>query len=479
MDLKWKWHGAVMAACCAALGAPAGAAPSAPDYAQLARDVFRQLVEIDTTQAKGTTVAANAMAQRFRDAGFPDSDIHVLGANASKQNLVVRLHGTGRARPILLMGHLDVVDAARRDWDTDPFRFVTRDGFYYGRGTQDMKDGDAIYVTTLIHLKQQGYRGDRDLILALTADEEAGDANGIDWLFKHQRPLVDAEFALNHDGPGVMTRDGRPVFLQLEASEKTYADFELTVLNPGGHSSEPAPVNAIYQLSAALGRLSRAQFPFELNDATRAYFEWDAKQQGGEQAADIRAMLATPPDPAAIARVSRQTKDNALVHTTCVATRFNAGEANNALPTRAQAIVNCRILPGHEPEQVRQELIRILAEPALVVKYVNDFGVVLDDATSKHATLAAPLRPDVMRAAQQAAARFWPGMPVIPMMEIGSSDAVFANEAGLPVYQLSGDAVDRDDNRMHGRNERIGIAEFDRAVQFYYQFMSGLTARAK
>jgi acetylornithine deacetylase/succinyl-diaminopimelate desuccinylase-like protein len=238
---------------------------------QFSHDVFKQLVEINTTDSVGNvTTAAEAMAQRFRDAGFPESDMHVFGPNDRKKNLVVRLHGSGKHRPVLLIGHLDVVEARREDWTTDPFQFVEKDGYYYGRGTQDMKDGDAIMVTTLIRFKKERYVPDRDIILALTADEEGGRSNGIDWLIKNHRDLIDAEFVFNHDGGGVMAEHGKALIMEVDASEKIYADFQLTVTNPGGHSSIPVPDNAIYHLADGLGRLERYQFPFELNDVTRA-----------------------------------------------------------------------------------------------------------------------------------------------------------------------------------------------------------------
>jgi acetylornithine deacetylase/succinyl-diaminopimelate desuccinylase-like protein len=273
---------------------------------QLAHDIFKQLVEINTTDSVGNvTTAAEAMAQRFRDAGFPESDMQILGPNDRKKNLVVRLHGTGKHKPILLIGHLDVVEARREDWTTDPFQFVEKDGYYYGRGTQDMKDGDAISVATFIRLKQEGYKPDRDIILALTADEEGGKSNGVSWLLKNHRDLIDAEFALHQDGEnGVVTENGKPVMVEVDATEKLYADYQLTVTNRGGHSSLPVPDNAIYQLVDGLARLERSPFPFELNNVTRAYFELMAASEKGQRAEDRKAILRNPPDEAAIARLS-------------------------------------------------------------------------------------------------------------------------------------------------------------------------------
>ena len=320
------------------------------------------------------TTAAEAMAQRFRDAGFPDSDMQIMGPNDRKKNLVVRLHGSGKHKPVLLIGHLDVVEARREDWTTDPFQFVEKDGYYYGRGTQDMKDGDAIMVTTLIRFKKEGFVPDRDIILALTADEEGGTSNGVDWLIKNHRELIDAEFVLNHDGGGILSEQGKPQFMTVDASEKLYSDYQLTVTNPGGHSSLPRPDNAIYHLADGLARLEHYQFPFELTNITRAYYERMAKITTGERAADMRAILKTPPDMAAVARLSKDPIDNSIMHTTCVATRLNAGHANNALPQMAQANVNCRIIPGHPPEEIRQELEKVVADPKISVKDMGAIG---------------------------------------------------------------------------------------------------------
>ncbi len=244
-----------------------------PQTKQLSRDIFQQLIEINTTDSVGsTTVAANAMAQRLLDAGFAKEDVLVLGPNDRKGNLVARIHGTGRAKPILFIGHLDVVEALRSDWTTDPFQFVEKDGYFYGRGTQDMKESDAILVTTFIRLKKEGYQPDRDLILALTADEEGGKSNGVDWLLKNHRDLIDAAFVLNSDSGGVDLEHGKPISFNVEATEKLYGDYQLTATNPGGHSSLPVPDNAIYHIADALTRLQAYTFPFELNPVTRAYF---------------------------------------------------------------------------------------------------------------------------------------------------------------------------------------------------------------
>jgi acetylornithine deacetylase/succinyl-diaminopimelate desuccinylase-like protein len=444
---------------------------------QLAHDIFKQLVEINTTDSVGsTTAAAEAMAKRLLDAGFPASDVVVLGPNPRKGNLVARLHGTGAHPPVLLIGHLDVVEALRSDWTTDPFQFVEKDGYYYGRGTQDMKSDDAIWVTEFIRLKREGYKPDRDLILALTADEEGGKYNGINWLIQNQRSLIDAEFVLNSDGGGVDTDDAKPVIVSMDASEKLYADFQLTVTNPGGHSSLPLPDNAIYRLADALVRLEHYRFPMELNEVTRAYFERMASVESGQEAADMRAVVRSSPDPAVVARLSEDPLQNATLRTTCVATRLDAGHANNALPQTARANVNCRILPGHTREEIRQDLTRILADPEIEIRYVDDSGRVLDSAPGTQALPPVRLRPDVMNALEKVAGEMWPGTPVIPTMATGASDGVYTNAAGMPTFGISGIAIDMNDVRAHGRDERVRVESFYQGVDFYYRYLKALTS---
>jgi len=456
---------------------PASEAQIDDDTRKLSHDIFKQLVEINSTDSVGSvTAASEAMAQRFRDADFAADDIQILGPEDRKKNLVVRLHGTGKHKPVLLMGHLDVVEAHREDWTTDPFTFVEKDGFYYGRGTQDMKSGDAIMVTTLIRFKREGYRPDRDIILALTADEEGGKSNGVDWLLKNHRDLIEAGFVLNHDGGGIVEEHGKPILMAVTATEKLYADFELSVTNPGGHSSLPRPDNAIYALTDALERLQHYQFPFELNEVTRAGYERMATVETPERAADMKGILRNPPDAAAIARLSQDPIDNATTHTTCVATRLSAGHANNALPQRAEATVNCRILPGHSAEEVRRELIKVISDPKVIVRYVDDFGNVLDSAPDQKSLPPPPLERDVFAPLEKTTAEMWPGTPVIPIMSTGASDGFYTMRAGLVTYMISGIAIDRDDIRAHGRDERLGVASYYKGVDFYYRYLKALTS---
>jgi acetylornithine deacetylase/succinyl-diaminopimelate desuccinylase-like protein len=440
---------------------------------QLSHDVFKQLIEINTTDSVGNvTTASEAMYQRFRDAGFPESDLYVGGPNDRKKNLVVRYHGSGKRKPVLLIGHLDVVEARRSDWTYDPFQFVEKDGYFYGRGTQDMKDGDAVMVTTLLRFKKEGYVPDRDIVLALTADEEGGTSNGVDWLIKNKRELIEAEFVLNHDGGGVLMEHGKPTMMEVDASEKLYADFQLTVTNPGGHSSLPVPDNAIYHLANGLVRISQYEFPFELSDITRAYYERMSKVAIGQRAADMKAILKNPPDEAAIARLSDDPIDHSTMRTTCVATRLNAGHANNALPQMAQANVNCRIFPGHTPEQIRQELEKVVADPKVSITYVGAIG----GGANRQAYAPPPLRPDVFQPIDKITAEMWPGIPVVPSMSTGASDGIYTNAAGLPTYAVSGEAIDRDDIRAHGKDERIKQESFYRAVNFYYRYLKLVTS---
>jgi acetylornithine deacetylase/succinyl-diaminopimelate desuccinylase-like protein len=441
----------------------------------LSRDIFRELIEINTTDSVGsTTRAAEAMAKRLIDAGFPAADVKVLGPNDRKGNMVARLHGSGAKKPVLIIGHLDVVEARRADWTTDPFQFVEKDGYFYGRGTQDMKSQDATLMTAFIRFRKEGYRPDRDLILALTADEEGEKSNGVDWLLKNHRELIDAAFVLNADSGGVTTMKGKTVNVDLEASEKQYADFELTALNPGGHSSLPTPDNAIYHISDALSRLERAPFPVELSAVTRTYFERRAPLESEPVRTDMNAILHSPPDAGAVARLSRDPRYNSMLRTTCVATRLNAGHANNALPQTAQAIVNCRILPGHSATETEQALIRVFDDPQVKVRYIGAIGEAAQTPDSKGFPTVLP-PPEVLRPLTEVAAEMWPGAPVIPDMETGASDSIYTVAAGMPTYGLNGIAIDQDDIRAHGKDERVRVSSYYDGVEFYYRFLKALT----
>ncbi len=438
---------------------------------QLARDIYKQLIEINTTDSVGsTTVAAEAMAKRLRDAGFPASDVQVLGPNDRKGNMVARIHGTGAKKPILFICHLDVVEARREDWSMDPFTFVEKDGYFYGRGTGDIKDGDAILVTTFIRLKQEGYKPDRDLILALTADEEGGKSNGVDWLIMNHRDLIDAEFLVNPDAGDFELDNGKHVIVGIQASEKLYQDFELKTTNPGGHSSLPGSTNAIYELADGLARLEKFQFPFELTEVTRAYFDRESAIVGGQTGADMKAILQNPPDEAAVARLSAIPFFNARLRTTCVATRLDGGHANNALPGMARANVNCRIIPGRSPAEIQATLVKVLDDPKISV------SPVVSGSIGARANPPSPLRPDVMTALEKVSSQMWPGVQVVPVMDAGASDGAISRAAGYPTYGVPGVFMDTDDDRSHGRDERIRVSAFYDGVDFYYRFVKALSS---
>jgi acetylornithine deacetylase/succinyl-diaminopimelate desuccinylase-like protein len=450
-----------------AVAVPAAQAPNAHD--RLAREIFEELVAIDTTDETGeTTKAAEAMAARLRAAGFPPEDVRVLGPHPRKGNVVARLRGKGRGKPILLLAHLDVVAAHREDWSPglDPFRLTERDGYFYGRGTTDDKAMAAIWVANLIRYKQEGFVPDRDLIVALTADEEGGDYNGVAWLLAQHRDLIDADYALNEGGGGELKR-GRRLANVVQAAEKVYLSFRLEVTNPGGHSSLPVKDNAIYRLAAGLTRLAAYEFPVQLNEVTRGYFARMAAVETGETAAAMRAILQPVPDPAAAARLAAASAFyNAQMRTTCVATRLEAGHADNALPQRARALVNCRMLPGTDPAAVERTLVDVLA----------DEGIAVTPVGRARPSPPSPLRPDVMGAIERVTADLWPGVPVIPSMSTGATDALYLRTAGIPVYGVDGLFTDVDDVRAHGKDERLGVREFYEGREFLYRLVKALAS---
>jgi acetylornithine deacetylase/succinyl-diaminopimelate desuccinylase-like protein len=454
------------------LGAHSLRAQPQSDAQQMAHDIFKQLIEINTTDSVGsTTEAAEAMAAWLRGAGFSGDDVQVLvPSNPRRGNLVARIHGTGARKPVLFICHLDVVEAHREDWTMDPFKFIEKDGYFYGRGTEDIKEGDALLMTTFIRLKKEGYRPDRDLILALTADEEGGDFNGVDWLLNNHRELIDADFVINPDAGDFEMDQGKKLTVGIQASEKLYQDYEVKTENPGGHSSLPRPDNAIYELAGGLLRLERTQFPFELNDVTREYFAREADIVGGATGADMKAVVQTPPDAAAIKRLSAVPYYNSRMRTTCVATRMDAGHANNALPGTARANVNCRILPGHTPDEIQQTLMQIMADPKISVEKTTVLGA------GSRPNPPSPLRPDVMRAIERVAGEMWPGVPVVPVMDAGASDGAITRAIGMPTYGVPGVFVDINDDRSHGRDERLPVTSFYEGVDFFYHLIRALSS---
>lgn len=431
-----------------------------------ARALFAELIGINSTHDHGaTTPAAQAVARRLRSAGFPARDVQVVGPNPARMNLVARLRGTGLRKPILLLAHLDVVEALRADWSMDPFTLTEKDGFFYGRGTSDIKDMAAIFTQTLIHLKKQGFRPDRDIILALTAGEEGGGDNGVQWLLAHRRDLIDAAYCINGDGGDPLARDGKVYARNVQASEKVYMDLQLEVHNPGGHSSLPVKDNAIYRLSAALTRLGAFQFPARLNEVTRAYFERAAAAEPPETAKDMG--LAAKGDTAAMRRLSEFSPFfNAQLRTTCVATRLQGGHANNALPQTAAAVVNCRMLPDEHKENVL----------AALRAAIGDSAVVLTVAQEPVPSPPSPLTPEVLQPVERLTAAAWPGAVVVPSMETGATDGLYLRNAGMPVYGVSGVPLDADDIRAHGRDERIRVAAFYAGLDYMERLVPALAS---
>jgi acetylornithine deacetylase/succinyl-diaminopimelate desuccinylase-like protein len=440
---------------------------------QLAFDIYKELLEINTTTATGDTKqAAEAMAARLRAGGYAEADVQVFSPAPRKGNLVARLRGTGARKPILLLAHLDVVPAIREDWSFDPFKLTEQDGYFYARGSSDDKYMAAAFVANMIRYKQEGYKPDRDIILALETDEEILDANalGIQWLLKNHRDLIDAEFALN-EGGGVGLKNGKAIRNHVQTSEKVYLSYRLDVKNRGGHSSIPVRDNAIYRLAEGLVRLSKFSFPQKINETTRAYFERIAEFETEQTAADIRAILSDKPDPSAMSftRLASNPGYNAQLHTTCVATMLEGGHAVNALPQLASAKVNCRIMPGEPIEEVKANLERALADDQIVVTQLHQ------------PVLSAPsaLHEEIMGAIENLSQQFWPGATVLPVMSAGATDGSYLRNAGIPTYGHSGLAGEMSDFRAHGKDERVLIKSFFEGDEYLYRLVKMLSGGAR
>jgi acetylornithine deacetylase/succinyl-diaminopimelate desuccinylase-like protein len=429
-----------------------------------AREIYKQLIEINTVDSVGSvTKAAEAMAARFRAAGFPARDVQVLipEGKPTKGNLVVRYRGRAGStkKPLLLLAHLDVVAANRADWPRDPFVLHEEGGYFLGRGTSDDKAMAAIFTANLLQMKQQGIVPDRDLILALTADEENGDANGAEFLAQKHRDLVDAAYALNEGGGGALA-DGKPIYQSIQATEKVYADFTITATNPGGHSSVPRPDNAIYELADALLRVSHYQFPVALNDVTRPFLEQSAKvEPRPEMAAAMRALAANPKDSAAAATLSTDPRFASMLRTSCVATRLSGGHAYNALPQRATANINCRIAPTSSFEETRAALVRVMADTGIHI----DYTVVPD---GKFGTAVAPVDPELLTAATELTKRMWGDIPVIPTMSTGATDGKYMRAVGIPTFGISGLFSEAGESNAHGRDEKMRVKSFYDGLTF-------------
>jgi acetylornithine deacetylase/succinyl-diaminopimelate desuccinylase-like protein len=451
------------------LGAsPAPPLPPSADQ-QLARDMLKGLVEINSTHAHGSTDAAKAIQGWLLSAGFAAGDVIFLAPpdHPTKGNVVVRYRGKHSRDPVLFLGHLDVVEAKPEDWSVDPFKLTQQDGWFYGRGTIDMKDGDAALVESLIRLKREKFVPDRDVIVAFTADEEAGgDANGPAFLLKEHRDLIDAALVVNLDGGGGNTKNGQRQFFEVGTSEKTYVTFTLETTSPGGHGSLPGPDNAIYRLAAGLGRLEAFKFPVMLTATTRASFDQLGALESGPTASDMHAVAKQPPDLAAAERLSQNVRLNAQLRTTCVATLISGGHAENALPQRAKATVQCRMLPGDSSDNVRTLLVATLADPAI--------RVTLD--APPIVSPESPPTPRIMNKVAALAHLMWPHVPIIPTMATGFSDDRQTRNAGMVSYDISGVWQDVDENRAHGRDERIGVQAFDESVEFTYRLLKTMSS---
>ncbi len=432
---------------------------------QLARAIYKEMVEIKSGFTTGaTTPVAEAVAKRLKAAGFPDKDIFVGGASPTKANLVVRYHGTGHEKPLLLLAHTDVVEAKREDWSMDPFTFAEKDGYFYGRGTGDDKAQAAIWIANLIRYKKEGFKPDRDIIVALTADEEGGGPyNGVEWLLKNKRPLIDAEYALNEGGWGESVA-GKPVANDVQFSEKYVINYRFEVRNKGGHSSLPVADNAIYHLAGALDRLSKFSFPLKTNDVTKSYFREMAGIEKGPIAADLAKVANN--DTSAMRRVAASTTAwNATLRTTCVATQLEGGHAKNALPQLAAANVNCRVQPDETSDYVTSTLKRI----------VNDTAVSIVMEGSPHGAPPSPMRNDLMSAVKTTTTSIWPGAATLPMMVMGATDGAYLRAVGIPTYGIQGIFYDPEDIRFHGRDERVKVTSFYQAQTFLYELVKRLS----
>jgi acetylornithine deacetylase/succinyl-diaminopimelate desuccinylase-like protein len=436
-----------------------------PAARRLEREIFEELIRINTSDsAGGTPAAARAVAERLLAAGFPAEDVHVMGTDPRIRHVVARYRGRGGAlKPVLLMAHLDVVDARREDWTTDPYQFIEKDGWYYGRGTSDNKAGAAMLIANFIRYKREGFVPSRDLVMVLTGDEETT-SGGISWLVSRHRDLVDADFALNTDGGGGDYRDGKPIRFTVQAAEKVYQSFTFEVRNKGGHSSRPVPDNAITRLSRGLARLADYRFPVRLNEVTREFFARGASAESPMIAGHMRQVARTGSPEAARALTEASPAYNATLRTTCVATRLLAGHADNALPQLARATVNCRILPGQPVDSVELTLRRVVADTAIHISRV----------AQANPSPPSPLRPDIMGAIETLTARYWPGVPIVPEMSTGATDGLYTRNAGIPTYGVSAIFDDLNDSRAHGRDERVGVREFHLAAEFWYELVKRL-----
>jgi acetylornithine deacetylase/succinyl-diaminopimelate desuccinylase-like protein len=431
------------------------------------RETYRELVETNTTLSAGDcTLAAQRMQARLKSAGYPDSDMRLFvpDGHPKEGGLLAVLHGSDpKLKAVLMLAHVDVVEARREDWTRDPFTLIEEDGYFYGRGTSDMKAQAAVWVDNLIRYREENFKPKRTIKLALTCGEETnGSLNGAGWLAANARDAIDAEFALTEGVDGDLDAQGHRIALEILAAEKTSQNYVFEVTNAGGHSSRPVADNAIYHLVRAVDRVSHYEFPVQLNDASRGYFTGMSKIYGGEQGAAMTAIVADPGNIAALAVLDQNTNWHAMLRTTCVATTLAAGHATNALPQRATANINCRIFPGVPREDVLAQLVRIADDPAVKVRIPEVRGP---------AAKAAPLTPRILKPVETVAHELWPGVPVIPALEPGASDAQFLNPAGIPTYGVTGMFSDPDGGHIHGLNERIRVQSVREGRTFLYKLV--------
>ncbi len=450
----------------------AGAAQAAeltPVQKQM-RAIYQELVETNTTNSVGScTVAAQKMAKRLKAGGFKDSELQIIipPGGPKKGNLVARLKGDGSKKPLLLLAHIDVVEAKREDWERDPFKLVEENGMFYARGASDDKAMASAFVNNMLLYKKEKLPLKRDIIMALTCDEELvpSDFDGAEYLVNHHRPLVDAEIVLNEGGGGLLDKDGKPVRHGIQAGEKTYQSFQLEVTNPGGHSSAPPKENAIYRLSEGLARIGQFSFPFKLSPVTRAFYERMAQIEKGQVAADMKAILQDPPDRAALERLyAVSPTHNSTVRTTCVATKVDAGHADNALPQRARATVNCRILPGEPIAEVQATLQRVVGDDKIKISRIGE-GI---------ESSMPPMTPALMKAVEEISNDMWPGVPVIPTMSTGGTDGRFLNNIGIWTYGISGMFHGPEGSGAHGLNEHIRVKSLYDGQEYLYRLAKRL-----
>lgn len=441
--------------------------PLRPDQ-QAFRELYEELIETNTTVTNGSCTEASAkMAARLKAAGFADDQLIAFGVPEHPRDggLVAIYPGSSKSlKPMLLLAHIDVVEAKREDWTRDPFTLIEENGYFYGRGTVDDKAQAAIWTDTLIRLKRAGYKPKRTIKLALTCGEETSGAfNGAEWLGKNRRDLIDAEFVLNEGGGGRTDGKGKLLVQTMQVGEKAYQDFTLTATNPGGHSSAPPPDNAIYDLSAALLKIAAHEFPLQFTDVTRAFFLKSGPLRGGEQGAAMVALAKNPEDKAAEAIVNQDKALHSLLRTTCVATLVEAGHALNALPQRATANVNCRMFPGRTAEETKATLAQVIGNPAITIE---------EKVKGKPIAVPPPLDPKIMGPVEKLAAKHFPGVPVIPGMSTGATDALYLT--GMPVYGVPSVWTDPDGNGTHGLNERVEVKALFTARDYLFDLVKAL-----